>query len=170
MEGIELGWIDIAMLALVALSMLAGLVRGFTFEVFSLAGWFVAWFAALWLGPWLAEWFPFGDTGSGLNQGVAYACAFFGVLVLSGIAARAISRLIGATPLKPLDRLLGAGFGVARAALVLLVVVTLVQFSPLAQSRAWQASRGAVAVDAMLALLLPYVAPEPAQATDAQRV
>jgi len=170
MEGLELGWVDIAMLALVALSMIGGLLRGFTFEVLSLAGWFVAWFAALWLGPWLAASFHFGDTGSALNQGIAYACAFFGVLILSGFTARAISRFIGATPLRPLDRVLGVGFGVARAVLVLLVVVTLVQFSPFAQSRAWQASRGAVAVDAMLALLLPYVAPEPAQPSDAQRV
>lgn len=163
MGGIEISWIDIAMLLVLVLSILVGLARGFTFEVLSLGGWFVAWFAALWFGPWLAESFHFGTTGSALNRGLAYACTFFGVLILCGFAARAVASLIGASPLRPVDRLFGAAFGAARAALLLLVVVTLVRFSPLAGSPAWQASQGAVAANALLDRLLPFVAPSPAE-------
>ncbi len=170
MQGLDIGWVDIAMLALVVLSVLGGMMRGLTFEVLSLAGWAAAWFAAVWLGPWVAAYLTIGETGSALNQGIAYAGVFFGVLIVWGFAARAVARLVRATPLKPVDRLLGAAFGVARAVLVLLVLVTLVQFSPFARSDAWQASRGVVAVDAMRELLLPFVTPEPSAGPGSQRV
>ena len=39
MTGFELGWIDIALLVLLGVSMLVGLLRGVVFELLSLAGW-----------------------------------------------------------------------------------------------------------------------------------
>ena len=46
MEAIHLGWVDLAMLAVLALSVVVGIVRGFVFELLSLAGWIAAWIAA----------------------------------------------------------------------------------------------------------------------------
>jgi membrane protein required for colicin V production len=51
--------------------------------------------------------------------------------------------LIHATPLSLADRALGAGFGLARGALLLLAVATVVALTPLASSAPWQASAGA---------------------------
>ena len=45
----DLGWIDWTLLAVLTVSMLIGLMRGFVFEIMSLAGWLVAWFGAQWL-------------------------------------------------------------------------------------------------------------------------
>src|SRR5438046_840257 len=118
------------MLGVVALSALVGAVRGLTFEVLSLLGWVAAWFAGLWLGPVLAPHIPVGTPGSPLNVIVAFASAFLVVLVLSGFAARGVSALVGKTVLRPLDRFLGALFGVARALLVLLVLAAVVSFTP----------------------------------------
>ena len=112
--------VDIAMIGVLVLSLLVGLWRGFTFELLSLAGWFVAWFAAVWLGPLAAPHLPVGDPGSALNRGAAFASAFVVVLVLWSLLARGVSALIGATPLRPLDRLLGAAFGLLRGLVVLL--------------------------------------------------
>ena len=47
-----LSWVDWALLAVLAVSVVIGLVRGFVFECLSLAGWVVAWFAAQWGAPW----------------------------------------------------------------------------------------------------------------------
>ncbi|MEO6363798.1 MAG: CvpA family protein [Caldimonas sp.] len=161
MDAIEaFGWVDAAMLGVLALSALVGAVRGFTFEVLSLAGWFAAWFGALWLGPMLAPMLPVGETGSALNRGVAFAGAFLGVLVLWGLAAKGVALLIGATPLRLLDRLLGAAFGLARGMIVLLALATLIAYTPAGRSDAWRASRGAAGLDAVLQLLLPWLAPE----------
>ena len=121
------------------------------------AGWFVAYFAARWLQAWIAPYLPIGTPGSLLNQGVAFASAFLGVLVVWSLLARAVSALIGATPLRPLDRLLGAAFGVVRGAVVLLAFATLVAYMPAARTEAWRESVGAAMLEAVLQGLLPLM-------------
>ena len=78
----DLSWLDWTFLAVLALSMLVGLVRGFVFECLSLAGWVVAWFAAQWGAPGLAPYVPLGSAGSALNLGLAFALAFIGALIV----------------------------------------------------------------------------------------
>jgi membrane protein required for colicin V production len=158
-----LGWIDIAMLAVIVLSALAGAVRGLTFEILSLLGWVAAWFAGLWLGPVLAPHLPIGMPGSPLNVVAAFAAAFLVVLILSGLAARAVSALVGKTLLRPLDRLLGAVFGILRGVLVLLAVAIVVLYTPAVSSTAWRESYGAVWLNAILRELVPLVAPDAAR-------
>jgi membrane protein required for colicin V production len=156
----EIGWVDVAMLALIALSALAGAVRGLTYEVLSLLAWVAAWFAGLWLGPLLAPHLPIGAPGSALNGIAAFACAFLVVLIIAGLAARAVSALVGKTLLRPLDRLLGALFGVARGVLVLLALAIVVSYTPAESSAAWRASHGAVWLNAILRELVPLLAPD----------
>ncbi|MBV9889477.1 MAG: CvpA family protein [Rhizobacter sp.] len=163
-----LGWIDIAMLVLVVLSALAGLVRGLTFEVLSLLGWVAAWFAGLWFGPLIAPHLSIASPS--LNSIAAFAIAFVIALVVCGFAARAVSALVGKTPLKPLDRLLGAAFGVLRALLVLLTVAIVVAHTPAAASASWRASYGAAWLDTMLHELMPLVAPESTDPTPRRAV
>jgi membrane protein required for colicin V production len=155
-----LGWVDLAMLAVIAFSALVGAVRGLTFELLSLLGWVAAWFAGLWLGPWLAPHLPIGAAGSPLNGIAAFACAFLVVLVLWGLGARGVSALVGKTLLRPLDRLLGAVFGLARGVLVLLVLAAIVSFTPATWSDAWRESYGAVWLNSVLHELMPSLAPE----------
>ena len=157
-----LGWIDIAMLAVVGLSAIVGILRGLTFEILSLLGWVAAWFAGLWFGPLIAP--HLSIESPSLNHVAAFAIAFVIALIVCGLAARAISALVGKTPLKPLDRLLGAAFGVLRGVLVLLAIAIVVTHSPAASSAAWRESHGAVWLESMLRELMPLVAPD---ATDA---
>ena len=93
-DTFELGWIDIAMLAVVALSAIAGVVRGVTFEILSLLGWVAAWFAGLWFGPLIAPHLSIGSPGSSLNGIAAFAIAFVIALVVCGLSARGVSRLV----------------------------------------------------------------------------
>ena len=137
------GWVDMALLGILALSAIVGLVRGLVFEVLSLFGWLAAYFAAQWFSPSLAAHLPIGQPGSALNHGAAFACAFIGALIVWGLVARLVRMLVRATPLSLVDRILGAGFGVARGAVLLLAITTIVGVTPLAKSVAWQQSRGA---------------------------
>lgn len=166
-EPFVIGWVDIAMLAVIALSALVGALRGLTFEVLSLLGWVAAWFAAVWLGPLLGPHLPVGSPGSPLNGIAAFACAFLVVLVLWGFGARAVSALVGKTMLRPLDRLLGAVFGLVRGALVLLVLATLMAYTPASALPAWRESKGAAWLDSIVREWLPSLAP--AGATPASR-
>jgi membrane protein required for colicin V production len=139
----ELGWIDWTLLAVLAVSMVIGLMRGFVFEVMSLAGWLVAWFAAQWLAPQAAVYVPIGTPGSTLNFAAAFVACFLAAIVVWGLLSKLVRLLIQATPLSIPDRLLGAGFGLVRGAVLLLAVATTVALTPAAKSPPWQASHGA---------------------------
>ena len=141
MDG--LSWIDWALLAVLGLSVVAGLVRGFVFEVMSLVGWLVAWFGAQYLAPELRPWVPVGEPESTARLLVAYALAFVAILLAWALLARLVRLLIHATPLSLPDRLLGAGFGLLRGGVLLLALATVVTLTPAAQSAPWQASEGA---------------------------
>lgn len=153
----QLSWLDWALLAVLLLSVLVGLVRGFVFELLSLAGWVVAWFAAQWAAPQLAPVIPVGAAGSALNLGVAFALVFFAALIVWTLLARLLRLLIHATPLSLPDRLLGAAFGLLRGAVLLLAVATVVALTPASQSSAWRASEGARWLGVALAGLKPLL-------------
>jgi len=159
----DIGWVDISLMAILAISVVVGLVRGLVFEVLSLLGWVAAYFAAQWFAPMLGPHLPFAPPGSALQHGVAFALTFILALIIWGLGVRLISMLIKASPLSGFDRLLGAVFGLLRGVVLLLVIVTLVGYTPWARSPAWQASVGVVWLEGLrqqlLALLPPGVVP-----------
>jgi membrane protein required for colicin V production len=157
MELLQLGWVDLALIGVLLLSVIVGVLRGFVFELLSLAGWIAAWFAAQWFAPVAAPHIPVGTPGSALNHGAAFAVTFVVALIVWSLASRLVRLLIHATPLSLFDRLLGAVFGLVRGAVLLLAVATAIGFTPLAKSAAWQQSRGAAVLNAVLQGLLPLL-------------
>jgi membrane protein required for colicin V production len=153
----DLGWVDWVLLAVLAASVVIGLVRGLVFECLSLAGWVVAWFAAQWSSPWLAPQLPFGTPGSGLNLGVAFVLAFLCALVVWALLSRLLRLLIHATPLSIPDRLLGAVFGLLRGGVLLLALATVIGLTPASQSQAWRGSQGARWLAQALAQIKPLL-------------
>jgi membrane protein required for colicin V production len=156
----QIGWIDAVLAAVLLLSVIVGIARGFVFELLSLAGWIAAWFAAQWFAPVVAPHIPVGVAGSALNHGAAFAITFVAALIVWSLASRLVRLLIHATPLSLVDRLLGAVFGLVRGAVLLLAVTMVIGFTPLAKSAAWQQSRGAAALHAVLQALLPFLPPQ----------
>lgn len=155
-----LGWVDVSLLVFIALSVVFGLVRGLVFELLSAVGWVVAFFAAQWLTPRAAPYLHVGEPGSDLNHGVTFACAFIATLIAWSLAARLMRALIHATPLSLLDRVLGAGFGLVRGALVLLALASAIGLTPLRKSLAWQQSEGATWLNAALHGIKPLLPPD----------
>lgn len=148
-------WIDWALLAVLLLSIIAGVVRGFVFEVMALVGWLVAWFAAQWFAADVGAWVPVGTPGSALNLAAAFVLCFVAGLVVWTLLARLVRMLIHATPLSVADRALGAGFGVLRGGVLLLAVATVVALTPAAKSSAWRASHGAMWLNTAIQGLKP---------------
>ena len=157
---LALGGVDIGLLAFLSISVLVGLWRGFVFELLSLAGWFAAWLAASQWAGWAERYIPAGEPGSALKHGVAFACVFLLALVVWALAARVVRSLVRATPLSPLDRVLGAAFGLLRGMVALIVLAAVVGFTPLAQSQAWQQAQGAVWLETLLQGLRPWFSKE----------
>lgn len=160
---VSLSWVDLALGALLLISVGIGLWRGLVFEVMSLAGWVVAYFAASPLAPVVAGLLPEGVTsrfGPAVLHLVTLAIAFCAVLVIWGLASRLVKTLIHATPLSVVDRLGGAGFGALRGVFIALLLVLVIGASPLAESPTWQASRAAPVLTGVLHDLAPLL-PEP---------
>ena len=163
MPTFDLAWVDIGLLAFLLLSVGVGLMRGVVFELLSLAGWFAAYFAAQYGTPWAMPHIPVGPPGLALNHGVAFASVFLVALIVWSLAARLVRSLIRATPLSPLDRFFGAGFGLLRGLVVLLVLTAAIGITPLERSAAWQQSQGAVWLSAVLQGLRPWWSNEVSQ-------
>ena len=159
----NLGWIDATFLGVLAVSVIVGLVRGFVFELLSLAGWLVAWFGAQWAAPMAAPHIPIGSTGSALNFAAAFVLCFLGALLAWALLARVVRMLVRATPLSLVDRALGGGFGLVRGAVVMLAVATVVLLTPAAQSQAWRLSHGAAWLGIALQGLRPLLPPAMAE-------
>ena len=160
----SLGWIDLAMLAVMAASVVIGLWRGFVFEVLAVLGWVVGYFAAQWLAADLAPHLPLGEPGaSGVRYAAAFALCFILAMILWGLLAKLVRLLLHATPLSIPDRMLGAGFGVLRGGLLLLVAATIVALTPVAQSPTWQASVGARWLDQAIVVIRPALPTQVAQ-------
>ena len=153
---IQLGWVDIALLAIFGVSVLVGLWRGFVFEIVSLLGWLVAFVIANSAGPFLAEFIPFGGDPQ-VQLWIAYIAVFVLILVTCTLLARMLRALISATPLSFIDRLLGGIFGVVRGALILVVAATLIGLSPYADSTTWKSSHGALWLGMALEGLKPVL-------------
>ncbi|MGV8822956.1 CvpA family protein [Methylibium petroleiphilum] len=159
----QVSWVDWVFLAVVGLSVIVGLVRGLLYEVMSLLGWVVAYVAAQAFGFAVAPSIPVGAPGSGLNLAASFVIVFVAVLIGWGFLSWLIKKLVQASPLSPLDRVLGAVFGLLRGVLVALVAATAVTMTPLATSPAWQAAHSVAGLQAVLAGLKPLLPHEVAR-------
>ena len=153
----EWSWVDAVLGSILLLSVVVGFVRGLVFEMMSLLGWVVAYFGALWLAPQWASWLPIGQPGSSANVAAALVISFVAVLIVWGLISRLVRWLVHATPLSLIDRSLGAFFGLLRGALIVLCVVTVVSFTPLAKADRWHSSQGVLWASEALALIKPWL-------------
>ncbi|MFI0546693.1 MAG: CvpA family protein [Brachymonas sp.] len=154
-------WIDYLCLAIVIISLLLGLWRGLIYEVFSLVGWVAAFglaqhYAAA-LQPKLAGLLALGNWGSAGQYALSFCVIFVAVLVLAGLLAWGLKQLTAAVGLKPVDRLLGAGFGLLRALLILLILTALAHLTPLQHDTDWRQAQAAPHLDRSLTEVKPLL-------------
>jgi membrane protein required for colicin V production len=150
-------WIDWTLLAVLAASVLIGLWRGLVFEVLSLLAWVVAWVLAQAYGEAVAVRLNLGAAGQPQGLALGFVLVFFATLITCTLLARLARLLVSATPLSVIDRVLGAGFGLVRGVLLLLVLATVVSMTPVAKSADWRASQGATWLAAALRQLQPLM-------------
>ncbi|HEY0200125.1 MAG TPA: CvpA family protein [Burkholderiaceae bacterium] len=150
-------WVCVAVLLA---SMLAGAWRGLVYEVLSMLGWVAAFFIAQWQAARVGELLPMHGFDPVVRQAAGFVLVFIVVLFGCGFLAWMGKRLVEAIRLRPVDRLLGAVFGVARGVILLLVVTVAVQMTPLHASLWWKESSGAPLLAAALKGLKPALPEE----------
>lgn len=169
-------WADWFLLAALVISIVIGILRGFTREVLGLVTWIVAIAAALWLAPSTVGWLEPHVATPSLRIASSYALVFFGVLVLGAIVTTVVSMLVRKSPLSGVDRMVGGGFGLLRGVLVAVMLVWLVGMTPARQDPWWKESMFIPRLEWLAAgfnALMPdswqkYATPAPAPAAEAK--
>ncbi len=133
-------WVDWTIIAIVVISSLISLRRGFVKEALSLLTWIVAGVVAWMFGGALAQHLTeFIETPSAR---VIAGCAilFVATLLVGALVNFLIGELVRVTGLSGTDRFLGMAFGAARGALLVVVLVGLLSLAPVQQDPWWQQS------------------------------
>lgn len=123
----SLNWFDFAIIAVIGLSVLISLFRGFLRETISLVTWIAAIIVGIRFMPQVSDWFKASIASPGLRNVLAFIALFLAVFILGTIVGVIIKRCVDATGFSIVDRLLGGVFGAARG--VLLVAVLLIFLS-----------------------------------------
>lgn len=133
---------DWIIVAVVVLSALMSLARGFVREALSLLVWFVAFVVAFFfserLAPLLVELIELPS----LRYLAAFAILFVATLIVGSVVNFLVVQLVRMTGLSAVDRLLGVMFGLCRGVLIaLLILMFLPKMIPVQQDPWWQQSR-----------------------------
>ncbi len=133
----ELAVLDLVLVAVLLLSALIGLLRGFVSELLSLVVWVTAILGAYWFGSQVGEWLDIGD---GIFRPlVGGAAVVLAVFVAGALLRGLLARTVSAAGLGGLDRTLGLAFGGVRGLLVCLAaVVVMLPFA--GHTEWWRAS------------------------------
>lgn len=137
----EIAWIDVVILALVALSAVLSLFRGFVKEAMALATWLVALWVAMTFYEALAVWLSQWITLVSAQKITAFAVLFVCVLLIGAVFNYLASKLVSKTGLTGTDKMLGVVFGVARGGVIVAILVLLAGLTPFPQDPWWQDSQ-----------------------------
>ncbi|MHC1480465.1 CvpA family protein [Frateuria aurantia] len=136
-----MNWTDELILAVLLLSVLAGLWRGLISEVMALGIWLVAAWVAWCYGPAVSARLP---ASLALPSGriiAGYLLCFIAVLIAGALLRSLLDRLIESTGMGGTDRLLGMLFGLLRGVLLVTLLVFLLGFTAFTRDPWWHQSR-----------------------------
>lgn len=151
---------DYFVLAVMAISLLVGVTRGVVSEILALVAWVAAFIAArIWAVP-LGN-LLLADLPDPLwRQLAGFVGVFAAVLIGFALLRWVTTLLLKAVGLRPLDRMVGALFGVVRGMLVLLILVLLAGLTPLPQQQWWRQATFAPPLETGVLAVKPWLPPE----------
>lgn len=133
-------WIDWVIIAIVAISTLISLKRGFVREAMSLVIWVGAFVVARTFHPNMQMLLADTVGNPTVRLIAAFGILFVGTLVVGAVVNNALGRLVEATGLSATDRTLGMFFGLARGLVVVLVALALLRMTPVTGDTWWRES------------------------------
>ncbi|WP_166636804.1 CvpA family protein [Cognatilysobacter terrigena] len=132
--------LDWLLVAILGVSALTGLMRGFVGVIASFAAWLLGGTSALLFGGGAADMIAGGPNPSPVQMLVGYALCFIATSIVVALIAYLVRRALKAAGLDGVDRMLGLALGGVRGIAMACAVVLLLGFTPLPRQRPWQAS------------------------------
>lgn len=132
-------WIDYGILALIGISVLMAVFRGFVRETISLVTWVAAIVLALQYCMPISAYFTQISLEI-LRVALAFVLIALSVLIAGGIASHLTLRLIKFTGFGMTDRIIGLPFGIGRGALAVAMILVIFLPSSITKNPLWQES------------------------------
>lgn len=149
--------VDWILLGVLFFSMLLGAWRGLVYEVLSVLGWAVSFYVAQLFAPQVSNWLPMHSLSEPVRYAAGFVIVFIASVFATGLLAFLLKKLVEAIGLRPVDRSMGAAFGLVRGLILLLAATVVMDMTSLKSSDWWQESKGAVALTAALKGLKPML-------------
>ena len=159
----QLAALDWIILAILLLSMALGAWRGLVYEVLSVLGWAAAFIVAQLYAATVGQMLPMQGATDALRYAAGFVLTFIASAFAAGLLAWLAKKLIETVGLRPVDRTLGAFFGLLRGVLILLAAATTVLMTPLKEGEWWKQSTGAGILSATLKAVKPILPHEVGQ-------
>ena len=134
--------LDWLWLVILSLAVLQGIWRGLTQELFVFIGWLLVLAFSSLLASWIAHHLPFDQWSGMAKQDLGFVLAVLAILLTARLIGWLLRKVIVLVGLGWLDHLLGAVLGLVRGTLILLLVVWVIQQTPVGRLDFWQDSQG----------------------------
>lgn len=137
----DVTWIDWFLIAVITLSTVISLIRGFTREIFSLLTWLIAILVAVHFTPALSIWLADHIGSNEIRIMAAFAGLFIATIILGSLINYAVGQLINGSGLSGTDRLLGSIFGVLRGVFISVILIIAAGLTPLVNQPVWNEAK-----------------------------
>jgi len=135
-------WVDYVILAIVLISMVISLLRGFVKEALSLAGWIIAVVVGFTYMGQLAIFLQtkISSLPPSILNLLGFSILLIITLIVAGLINNLVSKLIEKTGLNGTDRAIGMLFGIGRGLVLVGILVLLAGFTMVPQDPWWSKS------------------------------
>jgi membrane protein required for colicin V production len=148
---------DYIALAIVGLSIILSVMRGFLRELLAILGWAAAFIVAKTYSSELMPMMPVDIPTESFRVLASFLVLFLATLLVASLLAIAITTLIKSVGLGWLNRLLGAFFGLARGLLIVCIVVFLAGLTELPSDARWRNAMFSAPLEALVISILPWM-------------
>lgn len=121
-----MNWADFVLLAILLVSSLISIKRGFVKEALALAGWVAAFVIAMLFSPSLSSLLSGSIESPSVRNMVAFGTLFAATLIVAAMANYLISEVVKMTGLSGTDRMFGMIFGLVRGIIIVMAILLLV--------------------------------------------
>ena len=149
-------YLDYFFISIIFVSFLIGCYRGFTRELFSLAGWIFAFYFANHFSGDLLKYVPF-DFGEHINFIIIYMVIFVIILLIASFLAALLNKLIQNIGLGFFNIIMGSIFGFMRGVLITFILIFLVQKTSLISGTILAESKTIPAIKLAIEISLSYL-------------
>jgi len=153
--------VDIIAFAILAISALMGIWRGFVREVLALIGWVAASWVSYHYATWLAyEWLSGVPGGEMMRLALGFIILFIVVMIVCSLIGKTLAKLLQHAGLSPMDRFLGFAFGSLRGVLIVVVLSSLATLTTVSQTTEWRKAWSLPVIELLIGLTQAWLPDE----------